>query len=130
MSFDMDQDEKLKHFLQVHRPLAPPAMPQLENELLRRIRQSSPRNLATTLTWPWITGGVLLLTLVTGGFYFWRSPTQTAQEPNIEELEAFLQETWSGAIYLDGTDWQDPLALDSFDTYPQDWWLLNISALE
>ncbi|WLT37096.1 hypothetical protein NON20_13825 [Synechocystis sp. B12] len=48
------------------------------------------------------------------GLFGWRSPMQTAEEPNMAELEAFLQETWSGSIYP-----------DSVNGANQDWWLLS-----
>ncbi len=121
-SFNVDQEEKLKHFLQTHRPGVPTPPPELENQILQRIQQCPRRSLAPGLSWPWLGGGVLLVGLVGAGLFGWRSPMQTAREPNMAELEAFLQESWSGALYLDSGNGLGPM-----DNPNQEWWLLTDS---
>ncbi|AGF51480.1 sll0857 [Synechocystis sp. PCC 6803] len=112
--FNTDQETKLKHFLQAHRPGVPAPSPALEEQILQRIKQCPRRSLTPSLSWQWLGGGVLLFGLVGAGLFGWRSPMQTAEEPNMAELEAFLQETWSGSIYP-----------DSVNGANQDWWLLS-----
>jgi hypothetical protein len=129
MSFDTDHTEKLKQFLQANQPMVPPPSPALERQLLQRIHELPPPRVALPrFSWPWLTGGLLLLgLLVGGGINSWRQ-TQIAQEPNMEELEAFLQETWSEEIYPENTDWQNATVQESSPT--QEWWLLTDSPQE
>lgn len=131
MSFDTDQTDKLKQFLRTNKPVVPSPCPELETALLQRIRElPPPRGYRPRFSWPWLTGIVVLLGLLTGGgINSWRQ-TQMAQEPNMEELEAFLQETWSGAIYPENTDWQNANLLESPPTPTQEWWLLTDTSKE
>lgn len=119
-SFNTDQGAKLKHFLQAHSPEVPPASPALEEQILQRIKQCPRRSLTPNLSWQWLGGGVLLVGLLGVGIFGWRSPMQRAEEPNMAELEAFLQETWSGSIYPDSVN-----GVESADGTNQDWWLLS-----
>ena len=117
-SFNTDQEAKLKHFLQAHRPEVPAASPALEEHILQRIKQCPRRSLGPSLSWQWLGGGVLLVGFLGVGIFGWRSPMQRAEEPNMAELEAFLQETWSGSIYPDSIN-----GVGSADGANQDWWL-------
>ncbi|MBD2652168.1 hypothetical protein H6G45_01410 [Synechocystis sp. FACHB-383] len=121
-SFNADQEGKLKHFLQAHRPGIPAPSLELENQILQRIKQCPRRSFVPGFSWQWLGGGVLLVGLVGAGLFGWRSPMQTAREPDMAELEAFLQESWSGAIYPDSVN-----GLGAMDNPNQEWWLLTDS---
>lgn len=124
MSFDTNQTDKLKQFLQANQPLVPPPSPQLETRLLARINISfQGGGLWFQPTWPWLTGGLVAIAVVVGGGIHWRQ-TQMAQTPDMEVLEAFLQETWTGTME-DGYSWTDATMPEDASTPTQEWWLLT-----
>jgi hypothetical protein len=127
MSFDTNQDEKLKQFLQNHRPSVPPPSPQLEARLLAQINRIDGFPQETSffgrLSWPWLTGGLLAIAVLLGGGLHWRQ-TQMAREPDMEVLEAFLQETWVGTME-EGYSWSDTTMPDASSSPSQEWWSLT-----
>ena len=124
MSFDTDQTNKLKQFIRTNQPPVPPPPPHLETRLLAQINLSSQgRGIWFQPTWPWLTGSLVAIAVVVGGGIHWRQ-TQMAQTPDIEVLEAFLQETWAGTME-EGYSWTDATMPENAPTPTQEWWLLT-----
>ncbi|MEB3160628.1 MAG: hypothetical protein VKL20_04115, partial [Synechocystis sp.] len=75
----------------------------------------------------WLSMGLVLATMAIGGGITWRWQTQTALPPTSPEvLEAFLEDSWTGAIAVtEDAEWTDvnpPSVSPS-----QEWWQLTQS---
>lgn len=119
-----DQGKKLKGFLQGHRPPTPPASPTLETRLFATInRTPQEQGFWPQPSWPWLTAGLVTIAVVVGAGIQGQQ-LQTAQEPDLEVLEAFLQETWVGTVEADYVP-TDLTMQDSLSSPGQEWWLLT-----
>lgn len=89
-----DDDDKLINFLSQYRPVPPPASPQLEEELIKRIKQE-PMASKYSYHWFWVLPGAMAATLlmIWGGDRWLRPSPQIAGNP--EELETFLMDSWT-----------------------------------
>ncbi|BFM38185.1 hypothetical protein [Synechocystis sp. LKSZ1] len=96
MSSNSPHDRPLVHFLQRHRPLPPPALPALEDELIACLpRQALASQKAPRRLLAWGLPLAAVASVMAGAIVLpssWRTAQQTATPT---ELEAFLLESWS-----------------------------------
>lgn len=111
-------DDRLVAFLRQHRPVPPPAPPDLENRVMAVIDGAEPgarparQPLSRQRRWA-VTAMAASVLLAVGSWGLWRTATQPTGEMAADDT--FLMETWYGATYGD-----DTMRL-AFDTTEPDW---------
>ncbi|MEB3228235.1 MAG: hypothetical protein VKJ27_07610 [Synechocystis sp.] len=126
MSSKTDPDRQLHQFLQTYHPPTPPAAPGLEDHLFAHLPPRSDPTLGIVSPgkrrWPWLSLGLVVAAMAIGGGITWRWQTQTALTPTSPEiLEAFLEDSWSGAIAV-----PEDARRGEFSP-SQEWWQLTQS---
>lgn len=139
MSSKLDPDHQLSQFLRDYCPSAPPPPLDLEAQILQRIVDESPQPLANAIpqgihashhSGRWLSGVLVLGGILLGAGLTWRWQTQTAfTAPNSANLEAFLEENWSGSVGAteEVIEMESPLQGRS---PTQEWWQLTEAVAE
>jgi len=135
MSSNTDPDRQLRQFLQEYHPPVPTASPSLESQLFQQIDAPSSGPLFAVQpekinpSWRRFSAGLALVAMAIAGGITWRWQTQTAlTPPSPEILEAFLAESWTGAIAVsEEAAWVDVDVQPEQISPSQEWWQLTQS---
>jgi hypothetical protein len=131
MSSKTDPDRQLRQFLQDYHPPVPPASPGLESQLFQQIQPRSSASIAAIqprkINRRWLSAGVVLVGMAIAGGLGLRLHPETALTPTSPEtLDAFLQDSWTGAIAV--TEEAEWVEVQTELTSPsQEWWQLTKS---
>ncbi|MFO8040867.1 MAG: hypothetical protein R6U67_15635 [Sodalinema sp.] len=99
MTNNHDDDRQLVTFLQHYQPLAPPAPPELESQLLAQVRTDKTLKLIRRRQ-QWRLGGAIAAALIPLVWFSSRHLfTPQTSNAQLAQLETFLEESWYCSSY-------------------------------
>ncbi|MFQ3679453.1 MAG: hypothetical protein SNJ60_02945 [Pseudanabaenaceae cyanobacterium] len=96
----MNEDRRLVHFLQHHRPVPPPAPAQAEARLMQALAAAGPLPHRSWLTARLFAGTLLGLAIAGLGIYWWVGQRRAIALAETQRLEAALLEEWHASLNL------------------------------